>query len=108
MGARKALEWLLLSDSFDADTALASGLVNQVVPAAQLRAATEQLVARLLAGAHGSQVRIKRLIHQSESTPLAQQLYDEIEHFAQATQTSDFAEGVSAFLQKRTPHFGQK
>ncbi|HTN67533.1 MAG TPA: enoyl-CoA hydratase-related protein [Burkholderiaceae bacterium] len=108
VGARKALEWLLLSDDFDADTALAHGLVNQVVPAAQLRAAADQLVARLLAGPHGSQARMKRLIYQSESTPLAQQLYDEIEHFAQATATPDFVEGVTAFLQKRAPHFGQK
>lgn len=107
VGTRKALEWLLLSDTFDADTALSFGLVNRVVPPEQLRAETDNLVARLLAGAHGSQTRIKRLIYQSETTPLAQQLDDEIENFAQSTTTADFAEGVAAFLQKRAPRFGQ-
>ncbi len=105
-GARKALEWLLLADSFDADAALSFGLVNWVVPADQLSAATDRLVARLLAGPQGSHARIKRLIYQAESTPLAQQLEDEIEHFAQATASADFAEGVAAFLQKRAPRFG--
>ncbi len=106
VGARTALEWLLLSDTFDAETARAAGLVNRVVPAPQLRAETDRLVARLLAGARGSQVRIKHLVRQSEDTPLARQLDDEIEHFAQATASADFAEGVAAFLQKRAPRFG--
>lgn len=106
-GTRKTLEWLLLSDSFDADTARSFGLVNWVVPAEELADATAKLVARLLAGAHGSQRRIKRLLHQSGTTPLAQQLDDEIEQFAQATASADFAEGVAAFLQKRAPRFGQ-
>jgi 2-(1,2-epoxy-1,2-dihydrophenyl)acetyl-CoA isomerase len=108
VGQRKALEWLLLADNFDAQTALSFGLVNQVVPAAQLRDATEQLVARLLAGPHGSHARIKRLVYQAETTALAEQLEQEIEHFAQAAESADFAEGVAAFIQKRAPRFGQQ
>lgn len=107
VGSRKALEWLLLSDNFDAEEALAFGLVNQVVPADQLRAASDKLVARLLAGAQGAQACMKRMVYQSETTPLAQQLDEEIEHFAQATVSADFIEGVTAFMQKRQPRFGQ-
>ncbi|RZI42399.1 enoyl-CoA hydratase [Herbaspirillum sp. HC18] len=108
VGTRKALEWLLLSDNFDAETALAFGLVNQVVSPEELRAATDKLVARLLAGPHGSYQRIKRLVYQAETTPLARQLDDEIENFAQAAESADMAEGIAAFLEKRKPTFGKK
>lgn len=107
VGQRKALEWLLLSDNFDAETARSFGLVNQVVPASELRHATDRLVARLLAGPHGSHVRMKRLVYQAETTSLAQQLEDEIENFAQAAASADLAEGVAAFIEKRTPRFGR-
>ncbi|HYD93830.1 MAG TPA: enoyl-CoA hydratase-related protein [Noviherbaspirillum sp.] len=107
VGPRKALEWLLLSDNFDADTALAYGVVNQVVPADGLRAATDALVARLLAGPHGSHARMKRLVYQAETTPLARQLDDEIENFAQAAASPDLAEGIAAFIEKRPPRFGK-
>jgi 2-(1,2-epoxy-1,2-dihydrophenyl)acetyl-CoA isomerase len=108
VGARKALEWLLLSDNFNADAALACGLVNQLVPADELRNATDKLVARLLAGPHGSHARMKRLVYQAESTPLARQLDEEIENFAQAAAGADMAEGIAAFMEKRKPRFGQQ
>lgn len=107
VGTRRALELLMLSDNFDAEAALRYGLVNQVVPAEELRAATEALVTRLLAGPSESYARIKRLVYQSEQTPLAQQLDDEIENFAQIAVTPDFAEGVKAFIEKRLPQFGK-
>lgn len=106
VGIRKTLEWMLLSESFDADTALAFGLVNQVVPPEQLRDVTDKMAARLLHGPRETFVRMKRLIYQSCFTPLAQQLDDEIEHFAAVVATPDFAEGIDAFLCKRAPHFG--
>ncbi|MES2071136.1 MAG: enoyl-CoA hydratase-related protein [Pseudomonadota bacterium] len=106
IGMRKTLELLLLSDNFDADAALSYGLVNQVVPPEQLRDVTDKMVARLLHGPHETYARMKRLVYQSCSTSLAQQLDDEIEQFAAITATKDFAEGVSAFLGKRAPHFG--
>ncbi|GGC69750.1 enoyl-CoA hydratase/isomerase family protein [Undibacterium terreum] len=106
VGARKTMELMLLADNFDADTALRLGLVNQVVPPEQLRDVTDKLVARLLHGPHETYIRMKRLIHQSCSTSLAQQLDDEIEHFATVSKTRDFEEGISAFMNKRAPHFG--
>ncbi|MFZ6759705.1 enoyl-CoA hydratase/isomerase family protein [Undibacterium sp. Ji50W] len=108
VGNRKALEWLLFSENFDADEALAFGLVNLVVPPEQLKDVTEKLALRLLRGPHETYARMKRLIYQSESTSLEQQVTDEIEAFASVTMTPDFAEGVSAFLGKRPAHFGAK
>lgn len=107
VGTRKALEWLLFPDNFDADTALAIGLVNQVVPPEQLRDVTDKLAARLLRGPAESYARVKRLVYQSDSAPLAQQLEDEMKAFATVCMTPDFAEGVLAFLCKRTPRFGR-
>lgn len=107
VGQRRALEWLLFSENFDAAAALEYGLVNRVVPHAQLEEETKRVVERLLAGPHGSHVRMKRLVYQAETTPLAQQLEDEIEHFAQCAQGPDFAEGVAAFMEKRKPRFNQ-
>ncbi|WP_394777621.1 enoyl-CoA hydratase/isomerase family protein [Undibacterium sp.] len=106
VGMRKTLELMLLADNFDADTALRYGLVNQVVPPEQLRDVTDKLVSRLLHGPHETYVRMKRLVYQSCSTSLAQQLDDEIEHFAAISTTKDFEEGISAFMNKRAPHFG--
>lgn len=106
VGPRKALEWMILSDNFDADAAMAAGLINTVVPDDELHATTNSLVLRLLSGPHGSHCRMKRLVYQAQSTALAQHLDDEIDNFAQAAQEPDFAEGVSAFLEKRKPHFG--
>lgn len=108
VGQRKALEWLVLSDNFDAQTALSFGLVNRVVPAPELAQETEKLVARLLAGPHSSQARMKRLVYQSDSTTLAQQLDEEIEEFARSAEGPDFAEGVRAFMEKRAPRFNQE
>lgn len=108
MGARKALECLLLADNFDADTALAYGLVNQVVPPEQLRDVTDKLAARLMCGPRESYAHMKRLVCQADNTSLAQQLEDETAAFVGASMSADFAEGVAAFLGKRSAHFGCK
>ncbi|MFZ6657560.1 enoyl-CoA hydratase/isomerase family protein [Undibacterium sp. TJN19] len=108
VGNRKALEWLLFSENFDADQALAFGLINLVVPPEQLFDVTEKLAMRLLRGPRETYARMKRLIYQSEATSLEQQVNDEINAFASVTMTPDFAEGVSAFLGKRAAHFGCK
>lgn len=105
IGTRKALEYLLLADNFDADTALAIGLVNQVVPPEQLRDVSERLAARLLCGPAQSYAQIKRLVYQAASTTLAQQLEDEVVTAAEISMSGDFCEGVAAFLERRCAHF---
>jgi 2-(1,2-epoxy-1,2-dihydrophenyl)acetyl-CoA isomerase len=108
VGTRRALELLMLSDSFDASEAHRLGLVNRVVPADRLAAEAETLARRLAQGATGAFAEIKRLVNQTHDQPLAAQLDAEVEAFARCAGTRDFAEGVTAFVEKRKPNFDRK
>ena len=105
VGLRRALEIALLSEDIGATEALALGLVNRVVPAAELEAETARLAARLAAGAPAAQGRIKRLMRQSLERDLQTQLDAEAQAFAECAATGDFAGAVAAFLERRAPHF---
>ena len=105
LGRRKAAELLLLGERFDAAEALHIGLVNRCVPAAELDQAVAQLAARLRAGPRHAYAEIKRLLAASHDSRLEAQLQSEAEAFARCAATTDFAEGVGAFLEKRKPAF---
>lgn len=105
LGVRKAMEMALLAEPFDAATALALGLVNRVVPAADLATQTLALASRLAQGPTRTWGRTKRLLRDAGSTPLRQQLRAEREAFVACTMSADFAEGLAAFFDKRDPHF---
>ena len=105
LGTRKALELMLLSDTFDADTALTLGLVNWVVPEAELAAATDKLVRRLVHGPTVAYGETKALVNRSFERSLAAQLDAEAQAFARCAGTRDLAEGVTAFVEKRKPEF---
>jgi len=108
IGYRKALELTLLSDTFDAEIALAMGLVNRVVAAPDLAAETEKLVQRLANGPTVAFAETKALIHQSFERPLEAQLAAEVQAFMRCASTADLAEGVTAFVEKRSPRFRGK
>jgi len=105
LGARRALELMLLSDAFDAQAALRLGLVNWVTGAEQLGSETEAIARRLALGPTLAFGEIKRLVNESPDQALAAQLEAEIEAFARCAGTHDFAEGVTAFVEKRKPVF---
>jgi 2-(1,2-epoxy-1,2-dihydrophenyl)acetyl-CoA isomerase len=105
VGLRKALEIALLSEPFDAAEALRLSLVNRVVPAAELEAATLKLAQRLAAGPTRAIGHMRRLMRRSFASDLAAQLDAEKQAFAASTTTRDFAEGVSAFFEKRPARF---
>ena len=105
VGLRRAMEIALLSDTLDAAEALRIGLVNRVVPAADLVAATDALAQRLAAGPTLAYGRLKRLMRQSFDHDLPTQLDAEREAFGASTTTADFQEGLAAFLAKRPPVF---
>jgi 2-(1,2-epoxy-1,2-dihydrophenyl)acetyl-CoA isomerase len=105
IGHRRALELMLLSDTIDARTALELGLVNWVVGAGDLGAETETIARRLGHGATRAFGETKQLMNGSFDRTLAAQLAAEMEAFARCAGTGDFAEGVTAFVEKRKPDF---
>lgn len=105
VGAKQAMEIALLGDRFDARRALELGLVNRVVPAADLAAETRKLAERLAAGPTAAYAKTKRLINESVNCTLTEQLQAEQDSFAASALTADFAEGVRAFVEKRKPRF---
>jgi 2-(1,2-epoxy-1,2-dihydrophenyl)acetyl-CoA isomerase len=81
------------------------GLINRVVPLAQLAAETDALAARLADGAPISLANLKELVRSASTRSFSEQLDAECERFVACTRTTDFAEGVDAFLEKRSPRF---
>ncbi len=107
VGARKAMEIVLLGERFDAAEALRLGLVNRVVSAAGLDDATAALAQAIVNGPPRALANAKRLVNGSLGASLSSQLRAEMESFASCAATADFAEGIAAFLAKRAPRFGR-
>jgi 2-(1,2-epoxy-1,2-dihydrophenyl)acetyl-CoA isomerase len=105
LGLRRTLEMTLLPERMDARTAREWGLINRVVPAAELEAETRKLAERLAAGPTFAFGRAKALLNASFDNPLEAQLELEGNAIADCMTTDDHTEGVNAFLEKRTPHF---
>lgn len=106
VGVKKAMEIMLLGERFDAQQALALGLVNRVVAATELEPATAALVAALVSGPRRATANAKRLVNESFGNTLSRQLDAEAESFSDCTMEDDFVEGIRAFVEKRPPRFG--
>lgn len=102
---KQALELALTGDTIDARTALAWGLVNQVVPDADLEQATRQLLMRATRGSAASKAIGKRAFYAQIDQPLAQAYALAVEAMADASQIPDAKEGMRAFLGKRPPRW---
>lgn len=105
VGPKKAMEWLLLSEVFDAETAKAQGLVNWIVAAEKLQEETERLLKRLAHGPTQSYAHIKKLVNGTWQRHLADQLEQEGKSFEACSTTFDFKAGVKGFLKKEKPEF---
>lgn len=105
VGLSKALEMCMLGEKVDAQEAARLGLVAKVVPVEELPAATEALVARLVAGPPLPLRGIKRLMREGLSKPFDAAFRDEGNAQLECLRSEDFFEGVSAFFLKRPPEF---
>ncbi len=102
---RKAREWALLGEPFDAREALAAGLVNHVVPADQLDSKVDAIVARLAANAPLAVRRGKHAMRVIEALGSEEALAYMEGQIALLAQTEDVREGLAAFAQKRQPRW---
>ena len=104
-GYQCALELMLLSEPADAVTLRGMGVVNRVVPADRFEQEVRRLAARLAGGPTQAYACTKALANRGFEQGLAVHLEEEARGFAQCAATQDFAEGVTAFVQKRQPQF---
>src|SRR5215207_6198263 len=105
VGESKAMEMILTGEMIDAQTALALGLVNRVVPHEELEARTMEL-ANLIAGMSPVALRLaKEAVKTASRSTLDEGLRREIDLFAICFSSKDKDEGVRAFLEKRKAEF---
>lgn len=105
VGVKKAMEWLLLSEVFDAEEAKQCGLINWTVPDESLKEETQRILNRLANGPTQSYSQIKKLVNETWQTDLTAQLEKEGRAFEACSVTTDFKSGVTSFLQKKKPAF---
>jgi len=104
IGAKRAMEMLLLNRAVTAQEALSWGLVNQVVPAAELLETAIALANRLASGPTKAFGQTKRLMALSLGA-LESHLAMESETIATQAASAEGIEGIGAFLDKRQPSF---
>lgn len=101
VGYQKALELAMTGDIIDAQTALQIGLVNKVVPADELAAATRAFAEPLASGPTRAYALTKKSMRFGATQTLEATLDYEADLQDQAASTRDAIEGVTAFIQKR-------
>jgi 2-(1,2-epoxy-1,2-dihydrophenyl)acetyl-CoA isomerase len=105
LGAARAFEWMSQNRKLAAAEALEWGLVSEVVADDELPAGAAELAAMYARAPTRGVGMTKRLFDSAQAATLEEQLELEAQLQAAATQTDDFREGVTAFLEKRPPQF---
>jgi len=105
VGHARAAELAMLGERLPAPRALEWGLVNRVVADAELAAEAEALLRRLAVGPTSSYAGIKRQLNAWIYPGMDDQLELEAEIQQEQAASVDFAEGVSAFVERRPPRF---
>jgi enoyl-CoA hydratase len=103
VGKGRALEILLTGDMIPASRAYEIGLVNRVVPAAELMAEARKMAAALASKAPVATRYIIEAVNSGLTMPLADAQLLEASLFGLVASTDDMREGTKAFLEKRQP-----
>ncbi|HZT77027.1 MAG TPA: enoyl-CoA hydratase-related protein [Vicinamibacterales bacterium] len=105
VGRGRAMELILTGAPIAADEALRIGLVNRVVPAAELMTSARALAAQLAKSAPIAMRYIITAVNRGAEMPFADACQYEATLFGLVASTDDMREGTRAFLEKRKPEF---
>jgi len=108
-GYQRAAEKLLTGDAFDAQEALAMGIVNKVLPASELVAYATAQARKLIALPAASLRLTKSLMKTGVAAPneVASVIATEAEHFGRMLRSPEAREAMTAFFEKRKPDFSK-
>jgi enoyl-CoA hydratase/carnithine racemase len=105
---KKAMEMILLGERLTAQEALAMGLITRVVPAADLDGEVKKVLATLTSKSPIGMRIGKQAFNAMANLPLQEALHFLSERLKEVVSTEDAKEGITAFMEKRQPHFTGK
>lgn len=108
VGPAIAAECIYTGGMINAERGERLGLFNRVVPAAELETAAKGLAGQIAAGPAGVMKDAKRVLRRSVHSSLEEILELEVQAQLSAFRSSDFKEGIGAFLEKRAPRFNRR
>jgi len=108
VGPALAAELIFTGGMIGAERAERLGLFNRVVPAAELEPTARGVAGQIAAAPRAVVGRARRSLRQSMNASLSDMLQTEIEAQLVAFRSPDFREGITAFIEKRSPRFGRR
>lgn len=108
IGKAKAMDLCLTGRMMEADEAERCGLVSRIVPADELMAETLKAAEKIAGFSRPSTMMAKEAVNRAYETTLAEGVKFERRLFHSLFATQDQKEGMSAFVEKRKPQFGNK
>jgi 2-(1,2-epoxy-1,2-dihydrophenyl)acetyl-CoA isomerase len=105
IGARRAAEAYLRNRPIEATEALQWGLINEIVPAEELRNRAEAVARELANGPTRGFARMRALLRDAWRNDLSAQLEAETEALRHTGDTADAARAINDFAEKRRPEF---
>jgi methylglutaconyl-CoA hydratase len=102
---RDVRELLLASELISAQRACEMGLVNRVVPMADLEIELQKTVASILEGAPGALTNSKRLLDELWATSVREDIERALRNHLDARESAEAIEGITAFNEKRPPNW---
>jgi len=108
VGTAKAMEFMITGDAIDAAEAWRIGMLNRVVPEADLMTAARELAAKIASGPSVATELTRHIVRKGIHNSLEQQIELEASTFYTCLKTEDHKEGARAFREKRQPEFKGK
>jgi 2-(1,2-epoxy-1,2-dihydrophenyl)acetyl-CoA isomerase len=105
VGPGLAAEWIYTGGMLSAERAERLGIFNRVVPAAELEAVARTLAGQIASNPVGVTADVKRTLRRALTASLPEVLEMEVAAQLRAYASPDFREGITAFLEKRSPRF---